>query len=202
MKICPCCKIEKEDSEFYKNRRRKDGLTVYCKTCTAEKSKEYHATHKDECKARLQKWRAANREYVRERDKKYRLSRPEQERAKERRYRETHPEKIREKNKKYREANPEYFKAKHQERRAVLKARDDGTVTKEKLDTLYDTQHGLCAYCKCNLKISGVCIDHTIPISRGGLHTITNIKLVCPTCNLSKGTKLEDEWTDRYSKEE
>ena len=177
-------------------------MTVYCKACIAIKSKQYNDTHKEECKARLQKWRDANRDYVHERDKKYRQSRPEEERAKERRYRESHPEKIREKNKRYREANPDYFKTKCMERKAILKARSDGTVTKEKLDTLYDAQHGLCAYCKCNLKISGVCIDHTVPISRGGLHTITNIKLVCPTCNLSKGTKLEDEWMDRYSKED
>jgi hypothetical protein len=33
MKICPRCKDPKELSEFHKDKRRKDGHTVYCKQC-------------------------------------------------------------------------------------------------------------------------------------------------------------------------
>lgn len=32
-KVCPKCGIEKDRSEFYKHRSRKDGLTSYCKIC-------------------------------------------------------------------------------------------------------------------------------------------------------------------------
>ena len=38
-KICSSCGIEKDESEFNKNRHAKDGLYSYCKTCSNEKSK-------------------------------------------------------------------------------------------------------------------------------------------------------------------
>lgn len=36
-KICPCCKLEKNISEFY-NRRKKVGNSVYCKLCSKEQT--------------------------------------------------------------------------------------------------------------------------------------------------------------------
>lgn len=33
-------------------------------------------------------------------------------------------------------------------------------------------------------------LDHTIPVSRGGTHTLDNVTLMHLTCNLSKGTKM------------
>jgi hypothetical protein len=42
MKTCPCCKIEKEPYQFNNNRRRKDGLSDWCKLCNAaERSRRY-----------------------------------------------------------------------------------------------------------------------------------------------------------------
>ena len=33
MKVCTKCKIEKDESEFYNNKRMPDGLDYYCKEC-------------------------------------------------------------------------------------------------------------------------------------------------------------------------
>lgn len=41
MKICTKCGIEKEDSEFYQDKRRKDGLTSTCKQCSNNISREW-----------------------------------------------------------------------------------------------------------------------------------------------------------------
>ncbi len=46
MKICIKCKIPKELKEFNKNKRKKDGLEVYCKECVREKSKQYYLENK------------------------------------------------------------------------------------------------------------------------------------------------------------
>lgn len=39
MKTCICCKIEKHESNFTKDKNRKDGLYVYCKDCNRIKRK-------------------------------------------------------------------------------------------------------------------------------------------------------------------
>ena len=40
MKICKKCKIEKEESEFRKNNKNKDGLTAECKSCLSNKERQ------------------------------------------------------------------------------------------------------------------------------------------------------------------
>lgn len=44
MKICAKCKQEKEQTQFCGNKRMKDGLHYYCKTCV----KEYNNTYRKE----------------------------------------------------------------------------------------------------------------------------------------------------------
>lgn len=193
-KKCPKCGKIKDIGEFYKNKARRDGFSVYCKECTSEQSHDYYVRNQDECRERLNAWRAKNRDYVRERDKKYREENPDVEFAKQQRYRETHKEKLYLKGKKYREEHRDYFYNKARERKLAQKQVSDGTVTLEYEQFLFDEQGGKCAYCGCDLNESGKHLDHIIPIARGGLHSANNVHWTCPTCNLSKGDKLEDEW--------
>lgn len=193
-KKCSKCGQIKDISEFYKNNARKDGFTSWCKTCSREQSQEYYANNKEACRKRLNKWRAENREYVRERDTIYRKENPDIEFKKQQKYRETHKEQLYLKGKKYREENKEYFYNKAKERKIAQKEVCDGTVTSEFKMYLYDEQKGKCGYCGCDLNESGKHLDHIVPISRGGLHTWNNVHWTCPTCNISKGNKLEEEW--------
>ncbi|AXG78805.1 HNH endonuclease [Streptomyces paludis] len=50
-----------------------------------------------------------------------------------------------------------------------------------------------CFHCSAALPEGGV-IDHVIPISRGGLSTVANMRVVCVLCNASKKDRLLDEW--------
>ncbi len=193
-KKCPQCGLVKDIGEFYKNKSRRDGFTVYCKDCISDNSKEYYERNKDACRERLNKWRKEHAEHVRQRDKAYREANPDIEFEKQRRYRETHKEQLYLKGKKYREEHRDYFYNKARERKLSQEAVSDGTVTLELEQFLFDEQNGKCAYCGCDLNESGKHLDHIIPIAKGGLHTANNVHWVCPTCNLSKGDKLEDEW--------
>ncbi|WP_406182554.1 HNH endonuclease [Streptomyces sp. NBC_01006] len=51
-----------------------------------------------------------------------------------------------------------------------------------------------CHHCSAPLPEGGV-IDHLIPISRGGLSTVANMRVVCVVCNSSKKDQLMDEWS-------
>ena len=44
MKYCPKCKMEKELSDFRKNRSRKDGLKCWCRDCCQEDDRKYQHT--------------------------------------------------------------------------------------------------------------------------------------------------------------
>jgi hypothetical protein len=47
MKKCTKCHIEKDVSEFNKNKSKKDGLQTLCKECGREKSKSYYKDNHD-----------------------------------------------------------------------------------------------------------------------------------------------------------
>lgn len=63
MKMCSKCKIEKELSEFSKDKSKKDGIHVYCKKCDKELrilKKEYYKEYRDKNKEYQQDY---NNEY-------------------------------------------------------------------------------------------------------------------------------------------
>lgn len=60
MKTCAKCKTEKENEDFHKNKKAKDGLASYCKSCTLESSR---ARDKDKLNARRRERRATDPEY-------------------------------------------------------------------------------------------------------------------------------------------
>lgn len=55
MKICCTCKREFDESCFYKNNGKKDGLASACKQCEAEKKKDHYLKYKQEYVSRAKK---------------------------------------------------------------------------------------------------------------------------------------------------
>ena len=83
-KICSKCKEFKSYSEFYKDKRNKDGYTFQCKQCKKEYDKQHH--------------------------KKYYNSHKEERREYQKQYDNSHKEEIKEKSKQYRESHKELLK--------------------------------------------------------------------------------------------
>lgn len=50
-----------------------------------------------------------------------------------------------------------------------------------------------CAACNSCLS-GGYHLDHIVPISKGGLHEVHNVQLLCPPCNLAKGSRMPIAW--------
>lgn len=141
-------------------------------------------------KLRSKKWREANKEYIKQYAK------------------ETYPH-IKEYVYNWQKRNPEKFKAYQKisaKRNKVTKNLQTRKYKAKKLNQLGDwfikekewidflryLQFDLCFY--CDTFISDFHIEHKIPLSRGGLHSMENIVLSCPTCNLRKGTKTVEEF--------
>ncbi len=60
--------------------------------------------------------------------------------------------------------------------------------------TLYKIQKGFCEYCHEYVKLENATVDHRIPISKGGTHSIDNLYMTCYDCNKDKGNQTEKEY--------
>lgn len=69
-RTCYKCKIEKEDSEFYKKCDTKDGIGTLCKSCSKIKSSEYRRTH-PELKLYNREYYSKNKKTVQDQQKVY-----------------------------------------------------------------------------------------------------------------------------------
>jgi len=67
MKTCNTCKIEKELSEFNKDKSKNDGLHTQCKSC----KKEYAKNNKDKRNERIKIYYQNNKEKINEKRKEY-----------------------------------------------------------------------------------------------------------------------------------
>lgn len=80
LKICSCCKEEKDIKMFSKDKKRSDGYYVYCKPCVKIKSAKRYLENKDKINKQTKAWKENNKEYYlaqqREYHKKYSQSIP------------------------------------------------------------------------------------------------------------------------------
>lgn len=119
-----------------------------------------------------------------------------------RRYRERHPERMRASSRAWKANNPERHKAtcaewsannleKHrtyQHNRRGLKSACGGKLSPDLAERLLALQKGKCACCGKSLA-SGYDMDHIVPLSKGGRNVDSNMQLLTPSCNRSKGAQ-------------
>jgi hypothetical protein len=67
MKTCSKCKIEKSLELFPKDKSKKDGFFIQCKSCY----KEYYEKNKEKVKESVRRYKQENKEKVKEYNKKY-----------------------------------------------------------------------------------------------------------------------------------
>lgn len=65
--------------------------------------------------------------------------------------------------------------------------------TQENIDYLYGKQRGYCNGCDEHYRVKDLAVDHIVPQSKGGSHTLDNLQLLCAHCNSTKhdGTMAE-----------
>ena len=78
-------------------------------------------------------------------------------------------------------------------RRAKMLSSDDGTINISSLNNLKEQQGHKCVYCSCLLDYEtprAVHLDHVIPLTKGGIHSINNVVWSCASCNQHKSDKI------------
>lgn len=145
-----------------------------------EKSAARQAQYRQRHPERPLAYRQANKEKLNERGKVWKRANPDKVRANTRKWHKAHPQVV----KNWRKANPEAWRAQVQTRKALM-ANAEGRHTGAELKALMEQQRGRCAYCRKSIK-TRYSVDHIEPLSRGGSNWITNIQLLCQSCNSAK----------------
>lgn len=175
-RTCSRCGTRKSLNDYYGDKRATLGTRAYCKECqkagiTAnyskdpDKKKAYKRRHR---KLNLVQAREADlRRYERDKDKRISLVENQAHKRRARRNQVPFEEGI---------------------TRVALRKRGGD----------------FCAYCKVELNFvraknrefspADATIEHRLPLSRGGKHMWANVVLACRACNLSKGSKTEEEF--------
>lgn len=176
------------------------------------KNKQYYQDNKHLWPEKTKKWKEANRDRVRaaaleqyykhkerylENGRKWRAANRERQRATERLRHAKNPEKARARWAKYRK-DPHYIAMSraHATIRRSRKVTPSLNFKDVKAFYKFVTSSMTIECCYCGIKIPGTKahIDHFIPLAKGGLHELDNLRASCRKCNQSKGGKLYEEW--------
>ena len=172
-KTCAKCQVSKVIDCFSKSAKTKDGLQYKCKEC---------------CNKYAAKFYLQNSEQIKANSKKYVLDNPEKHRTNNNKWRLANKEKANSAVRKHRLANLEKYRYYESVRRAKKLSNGVYKISSKELKKLYESP---CAYCGSKEFIE---MDHVIPISRGGQHSIGNLVPACSRCNKRKSDKLLVEW--------
>lgn len=208
MKICRICNLEKELFNFCKNKNSKDKLSVQCKDCAKKYqqnnkqkynscNKEYRRLYRLENKIRINFLRSKNRKLhskiINENARVDYLINKNKIREYQRKFYQKNKSYFSAKNKNYRINNLEYILLRNRARKVLLK--NFSTIKQIKIDQLLINNNHKCLYCGIKVeKRVNLHLDHKIPLSKNGNHTIDNIAISCASCNLRKGTKSVKEF--------
>ncbi len=154
-----------------------------CTTCRKIQRKRYYKNHKRRINKKRQEVYKENPEYFK---------------LKSAQYRKDNVEKIKEYDHLRYKNNPETSKEKRHRRKARI-LNQLGTVDNHIQKKLLASQKGKCFYCKKTLRETGIHLEHKTPLCRGGMHDNSNLCLSCPSCNLRKGIKTEEQFKTSLS---
>lgn len=188
--VFPPCISCQSTGERRADKRMKSGWSSYCRVCANEKSTAWKLSNQERQLASTKAWRKENPDRV----KATRAKGMDKERAAALAWRHSNIERARANDASYQRNNPMKVLLKDHKRRATkLEATRGDPITKETIDAMYESQHGLCGYCKRELN-EVFHIDHFVPLAKDGPHSAHNLLLSCPTCNLQKGAKQPDKF--------
>lgn len=190
-KLCIGCNESKSLTDFYRHR---DAHQSRCKPCQDATNRAWYTANKERRRESMAKWERANREartarhrvYVAKNRDKVRTRNNETQMAR----RVANPAKFREDRRQRDRIHPETPRRYNSLRRARKKSAGIFRITANELRRLMSNPCYICGGPAQH-------VDHIIPLSRGGRHSIGNLAPACQTCNHQKHTKFLVEFKAR-----
>lgn len=188
LRVCRKCTTEKPISEYYRDSRSPGGFRTACRTCHIAAGRERQQG--DSYRAYQAAYRAAHRERARQTTARYRQEKPGRVRAAQEAYRADpeHQRIARDRATAFRLANPER-RSEYARRRYALKRRGQlvGFIDPEALAAKLQLWDYRCWMCRT---AAFQAWDHVKPLTKGGLHVLSNLRPACNPCNQAKS----DRW--------
>lgn len=190
IKVCSICKNSLSIKLFRFRNKDKKTLFSYCKDCEKEYMKNYRQNN-NSLREKKKEHYNINKEKILNKNKEYRENNRakllEAKRKQSALYRENNKDKIINYRKIYNKTlSCKVSKKTYKHKRRELE--NKGNLTHSELLNLEKSKSN-CYWCNCKIIGSNYHIDHYMPLSKGGEHTLSNLVVSCPSCNLRKGNK-------------
>lgn len=187
-KVCTKCKRDLPLEEYHRKKTGKFGREARCKACKAGRMREYRS--RPEVRERHAEYREANRERIAKYRREYYEANRECYAERHREYHQANRERELERIAGYREANPHvYWTSTYRfrcKRMGITPTVED--FTKADLIAKWGDS---CHYCETGAFEE---LDHFVPVSKGGHHTLENCVPSCHACNYAKRDANPEEW--------
>lgn len=166
-----------------------------CRTACRENKRQVRAANPERTKQENRNWYVRNREKILERNREFRKENPEYVKQYQDAYRQTHKEERND----YRLSNLEKFRS-YARKRLALKLNNGHEPYLE--DEVLQEYGSNCHICKEPIELEasrkvgvgdwkkGLHIDHLIPLSKGGMDSLSNVRPAHAECNLYKNAKV------------
>lgn len=164
-KKCTKCPEVRCLGNYAKDKRRKGGLTSWCKVCKKEYIKTYRQKNAESIKTYVSQWGKKNRPRIMEKQREWACNNREKHLA--------------------------IARAGDAKRRA-RKTLAGGSYTAQEWRDLKAKHNHACLRCGRKEPEIKLAADHVIPIVKGGTSFIENIQPLCMPCNIWKRSEVID----------
>lgn len=139
MKYCKKCNLEKDISEYHRNKKIKDGLNNICKVCSLEEKRKYYQNNREKVKQKVKTYRQQNLEKVENNVKSYYSKNRDKLIEYKRNYYISNKDKMNNQSKEYRIKNYDKVEDKKKEYIYNRRKNDDLFAFKERISKLINT---------------------------------------------------------------
>ena len=195
MKLCVRCGQTRPTTDFSRNSKTKDKLSSWCKECHSNHAVAWAAQHPDRRRrpytqamalAAHKRYMASREQYIK-RSTEY--TKAHQRETKEYRaaYEKKNRKRLREYQRRWAKQHPEKIRNRASTQRKGRRFAEGAIIERISYRAVYERDSGKCQLCRRAVSFKAMTLDHIVPVSLGGNHTMLNVQTAHRRCNSRRG---------------